>query len=228
VLRALATASGVVLADTLEDFEDLVRLFTRLRHRVPGGLRLGALSNAGYECVAIADRLGPFQLAGWTSDTVARLGAVLEGAHLGDIVSVRNPLDLTPILGDAEFEAAVRSVLEDPGVDVALVGCVPLTGTLNTLAAGPCHEEDFRRPDSVVQRLLALNQETAKPWVAVIDAGALYDPMALALEQGGVPTFRAADRALRLFSTWCAQRLRARPDGSTAAPTSPSAPARRA
>jgi acyl-CoA synthetase (NDP forming) len=217
VFRALAAASGVVLADTLEDFEDLVRLFTRLRDRVPAGLRLGALSNAGFECVAIADRLGPFQLASWTSDTMAQLGALLEHAHLGDIVTVRNPLDLTPILGAAEYATATRLVLEDSQVDVALVGCVPLTAALDTLPTGQCHDEDLERPDGLVTRLIELNRDVAKPWIAVVDAGPLYDPMALRLEQGGVPTFRTADRALRLFGAWCTQRLRALADGPAAA-----------
>ena len=63
VARALARAAGAVVADTLEDFEDLVRLFTRLRGRAPAGLRLAAVTNAGFEAVAIADRLGAFTLA---------------------------------------------------------------------------------------------------------------------------------------------------------------------
>jgi acyl-CoA synthetase (NDP forming) len=208
VFRGLAEASGVVLADSLEDFEDLVRLFTMLRDRLPDGLRLGALSNAGFECVAIADRLGPFQLAAWTQGTTSQLAATLDRARIGDIVSVRNPLDLTPILGDADYERVTRLVLEDPNVDVGLVGCVPLTGALHTLPAGPGHDDDLLRADGLVQRLLRIKPDVSKPWVAVVDAGRLYDPMVLLLEQGGVPTFRAADRALRLFGTWCTHRLR--------------------
>jgi acyl-CoA synthetase (NDP forming) len=179
---------------------------------VPSGLRLGAISNAGFECVAIADRLGPFQLGGWTQGTVEQLGATLERARLSDIVSVRNPLDVTPMLGDADFETVTRLILEDPNVDVGLVGCVPLTGALNTLPAGPCHDEDLRRTDGLVHRLLQVKRDVSKPWIAVVDAGSLYDPMAQMLEAGGLPTFRAADRALRLFAMWCAQRLRALPD----------------
>ena len=45
--------------------------------------------------------------------------------------------------------------------------------------------------------------------MAVVDAGALYDPLAALLEQGGVPTFRTADTALRLFNMFVAARLRA-------------------
>jgi acyl-CoA synthetase (NDP forming) len=214
VTRRVAEAAGALVAESLEDFEDLVRITTLLRGRDPRGPALGALSNAGYECVAIADALGPLRLARWGEATRDRLGAILERARLSHIVPVRNPIDLTPLLADADYEATARAVLEDPGVDVGVVGCVPLTPALATLAGGSGHDEDLGREDSIVSRLLRLRLEIAKPWVAVVDAGPLYDPMVRALEEGGVPTFRTADRALRLFGRWCAHRLRADPERS--------------
>jgi acyl-CoA synthetase (NDP forming) len=39
----------------------------------------------------------------------------------------------------------------------------------------------------------------------VIDSGPLYDPMALMLEQGGVPVFRKIDRAVRALAAFCAR-----------------------
>ncbi len=226
VARALAEAAGVIVAETLEDFEDLVRLFTALLGRSVSGFSLGALSNAGFETVAIADNLGPFRLPEYSETTTAALRAALERAGLAGIVAVRNPLDLTPILGDEGYETVVRRVLDDPAVDVGLVGCVPLTGALNTLAPAPGHGEDLAREDGIVKRLVRLAREGGKAWVAVVDAGPLYDPMSHALEEGGVPTFRAADRALRLFSRFCAARLEpsrraaagAAPGGLPAAP----------
>ena len=208
VARRLSEAAGAIVAETLDDFEDLVRLFTHLRGRRANGPQLGAVSNAGFECVAIADNLGAFELATWAPSTVEKLHAILERAHLSEIVSVRNPMDLTPILGDADYEAVVRTMLEDPGVDAGLVGCVPLTGALNTLASGIAHADDVAREDSVARRLVRLRDEMRKPWVAVVDSGPLYDPMVRVLENGGVPTFRTADRAMRLFGMWCAARLR--------------------
>jgi acyl-CoA synthetase (NDP forming) len=220
VTRRLAEAAGVVLAESIEDFEDLVRLFVLLRGHaaardagtrpagVPGqapagpGLRLGALSNAGFECVAIADNLGAFTLAGFAPDTAAALQQVLERARVAGIVRVQNPMDLTPIVGDADYAAIARLVLADPGVDLGLVGCVPMTQALNTLEPGEGHPEDLAREGSIANRLVQLWRETDKPWVAVVDAGRIYDAMAHRLEDGGVPTFRTADRALRLLNRW--------------------------
>jgi acyl-CoA synthetase (NDP forming) len=168
------------------------------------------MSNAGFECVAIADSLGALTLADWTPATRAALGAVLERARLADIVSVRDPIDVTPILGDQDFAEVARLILEDPATDLALVGCVPMTGALDTLARGEDHPDDVDREGSVASRLVRLFHASSKPWVAVVDAGRPYDRMAQRLEDGGVPTFRTADRALRLLGLWCAERLRPR------------------
>jgi acyl-CoA synthetase (NDP forming) len=208
VARRLAEAAGALVADSLEDFEDLVSLATALCRDEVRGLSLGVASNAGYECVAIADTLGPFRLAEWSGETRERLGAVLDRAGLAEIVAVRNPIDLTPILGDEGYEAVARAILEDPAVEVAVVGCVPMTPALATLASGPGHPDDLHAETSVVRRLARLRGEIAKPWAMVVDGGRLYDPMALALQDAGIPVFRTADRALRLLGRYCRHRLR--------------------
>lgn len=202
--RRLACDAGVVVADSLDAFDDLVRLFVRLRGRRATGPRLGAVTNAGFEAVAIADTLGPFRLADWAPRTQARMRDALTRARLQDIVTVHDPVDLTPMLDDAGYDEVFRAALEDPGVDLAVLGCVPLTQALVTLPAGPGHAEDLANPQGIVCRLVRLWHESAKPWVAVVDAGPAYDAMARTLEHGGVPVFRTADRALRALAGWYA------------------------
>ncbi len=200
--RRLAEAAGVVVADTLEDFEDLARLFLALRGRRPAGTRLGAMSNAGFECVAIADNLGAFTLADFAPATAAAMVEVLQRARIAEIVGVHDPMDLTPIMDDAGTEEILRLVLADPGVDLGIAGLVPLTQAYNSLAAGEAHGEDVTRDGSIAHRMVRLFRASEKPWVAVVDAGPLYDPMVALMEAGGVPVFRAADRALRLLDRW--------------------------
>jgi acyl-CoA synthetase (NDP forming) len=207
VTRGLAEAAGVVVAETIEDFDDLVRLFAAFDGRHVAGLRLGAISNAGFECVAMADALGGFELARLSEATTARIASALRRCRIDTVVDVHNPLDLTPMADDLTYEEAVRAVLEDPGVDVAVVGCVPLTGALTTLAPSPGHEEHVWRESSVAARLARCRGDKAS--VAVVDSGALYDPMADALEANGIPTFRTADRAVRVFERFCRARIRA-------------------
>jgi acyl-CoA synthetase (NDP forming) len=208
VTRALARQAGVLVAETLDDFEDLVKLFAMLRGRRVDGWRLGALSNAGFECVALADNLGRFELARFSAPTTERLHGIVKLAHAERLVEVRNPLDVTPMIADLEYDEIVRAVLADPHVDAAVVGCVPMTPALNTMPLRPtsAHAAAFGA-DSIVTRLAQLT-ETTKPWIAVVDAGAIYEPMIARLEAAGIPTFRTADRALRLFEIFCGERQR--------------------
>jgi len=214
ITRALALGAGIVVADTLEDFEDLVMLFDSFRGKRVRGLRLGALSNAGFECVALADNLGGFRFDPFTSQTVESVSKIFDKAGIAGIVDVHNPLDVTPMVNDETFERASRAVLEDENVDVGVIGCVPFTTELNTLPAGNGHSEDIRRDDSVARRMVGLYTAIDKPWVAVVDGGPLYFEMRQLLRRSGVPTFKTADRALRLFSVFCTKGIE-RPGDAT-------------
>jgi acyl-CoA synthetase (NDP forming) len=82
---------------------------------------------------------------------------------------------------------------------------VPFTAAQQTLpagaAAGPGAAEDLAAPGAIAPRLVDLWRRTTKAWVTVVDAGPRYDPLARALEAGGIPTFRTADAALRTLAT---------------------------
>jgi len=208
-MRALCAGAGVVTVESLDDFEDLVVLFSRLGRRTVSGWRLAAVSNAGFECVAIADSLGRFSLPAFSADAERRLREIFVRSRIDQVVDVHNPIDLTPMTGDEAYAQVVETLLDDEGADAVVVGVVPLTAALNTLPPGAGHREDLARAGGIVPRLGALCRDEGKPWLAVVDAGANYDPMARAIEAAGIPTFRSADRALRLFNVFCADRLRA-------------------
>jgi len=207
VTRELAQSAGVVVAESLQDYEDLIKLFTWLGDKAVGGWRLGAASNAGFECVVIADNLGRFDLPTFDEMTTERLESVFKKTRIDSVVDVHNPLDLTPMTGDASYEDVARAILYASNVDVAIFGCVALSPAMNTLPAGASHSEDLTRDDSFANRMIRLKHATIKPWVAVVDAGKVYDPLVAMLEAHQVPTFREADRALRLFNVFCAARM---------------------
>jgi acyl-CoA synthetase (NDP forming) len=207
VTRELCANAGVVVADTIADYEDLIMLFTCLRNKEVAGWRLGAMSNAGFESVAMADNLGRFHLEQFSADTDGKLHSAFKKLRIDTIVDVHNPLDLTPMTTDAGYEDVMRSMLGDENVDVGLVGCVPMTPALKTLAPGPDHPEDLRTEDGVIARMHKVKNSTPKAWVAVVDAGPIYDEMARLLKAHEIPTFRTADRAMRLFQRFCETRL---------------------
>ncbi len=203
VTKALFAQAGAVVVESLEEFDDALTTFALLRGKRAQGNRLGAVSNAGFECVAIADNLGVLELASFSPGSGPRLEAIFERARIEEIVDIHNPIDLTPGAGDAAYDESFRVILEDPNVDCGIVGIVPLTPTMNTLAAAPgLHGEDVRRDDSLAVRYGKLMLEGDKPWVAAVDAGVSYDPLASELERRGVPTFRTADRALKMLNIW--------------------------
>jgi len=207
VTRELCTNAGVVVADTIADYEDLIMLFTCLRNKEVAGWRLGAMSNAGFESVAMADNLGRFRVEQFTADTDGKLHSAFKKLRIDTIVDVHNPLDLTPMTTDAGYEDVMRSMLGDENVDVGLVGCVPMTPALKTLVPGPDHPEDLRAEDGVIARMRKVKDSTSKAWIAVVDAGPIYDEMAKRLKAHEIPTFRTADRAMRLFHRFCEARL---------------------
>ncbi len=202
VTRALLARAGAAVVETLDDFDDALTLFNAYAGKTARGGRLGALSNAGFECVAFADNLGALSIAEFDSRTRARLAQVIDSARIGEIVDAHNPLDITPMGDDAAYYDAFEAIIADPCVDVGIVGIVPLTARMNTLAAGAGHQEDVARDDSLPARYGALFARSTKPWVAVVDSGGLYDPLAAELDRRGVPTFRTADRALRMLNLW--------------------------
>ena len=205
---ALARAAGVLIAESMADFEDLLELAVRFSDRPLSGRSLGGLSNAGFECVALSDHLSWFSATDLAQGTVQELQNLLSCGGVDGLVEVRNPLDLTPMIGDELYARVVDVLLADPGVDVGVVGCVPLTGALETLPSGTEHGEDLYGSHSIASRLIDLWNRTTKPWIVVVDAGHQYDPLAQRLRMAGIPTFRTMDRAmerLEVYGRWVAQ-----------------------
>jgi acyl-CoA synthetase (NDP forming) len=203
VTRAFASTVGILEAGSLDDFDDLLRIAAALHHQPLNDARLAVMSNAGFECVAAADNLGALHLAELAPPTVRRLETIVGNSGLAAVTGVGNPLDLTPMAGDATFAAAGEAVLDDPGVDVAVIGCVPFTPSLSTLP------EQIGWRASLADRLARLGSHPT-PWIAVIDGGRQYDPFADHLETAGVPVLRAMDRAVRLLGQYAAVRGRPR------------------
>ncbi|MEZ4651193.1 MAG: hypothetical protein R3E97_20865 [Candidatus Eisenbacteria bacterium] len=85
---------------------------------------------------------------------------------------------------------------------------MPLTPALQTLEPGLTTPRDLRSSGGLAARLRWIAAESPKPWVAVVDGGARSDPFARLLSGSGIPTFRTADRAVRLLEVFATERLR--------------------
>jgi acyl-CoA synthetase (NDP forming) len=209
VFSTVLRDAGALLAERLPDFLGLIRLSLTLRDKQVRGSRLALMSNAGYEAVSLADWHAEgtgAAAASLAEPTRARLQAALRDARLDGLVNVQNPLDLTPMAGDALHEACARALLEDPGVDAAVFGTIPLTPHQKTLGPGLSKTDAFDAPDAYGPRMAALFRETSKPFAVVIDAGEHYGALVSSMEAAGLPVFDSADRAVVLLGRYLQSR----------------------
>ncbi len=212
VCEAALEEAGAWVAKDFNEFSDLLRLCTRFRGMKIKGNRVGALSNAGFEAVGMADaiKVGRAQIAlpSFEGTTHRKLEEILVQFKLDGLVDVKNPFDITPMAPDEAYAQLVGTILEDPKVDATLVGIVPLTPALQTLPGEAGARESVLNPTSVCQLLPQVAREKGKPVIVVIDSGEIFDPMEAALEEAGLPVFRSADRAMRALCRWMEIKVR--------------------
>ncbi|MCK7478785.1 MAG: hypothetical protein M0C28_16470 [Candidatus Moduliflexus flocculans] len=145
VMRALCASAGVVVAESLDDFEDLVVLFSALRPADGAGLA------ARRPCPTPGS-------SAWRSPTASGASRCRRSATMPSGRSRRSscaagstrsststiPIDLTPMTGDEAYADTVRALLDDDRFDAVVVGIVPLTAALNTLPPGAGHRRGPR------------------------------------------------------------------------------------
>jgi acyl-CoA synthetase (NDP forming) len=210
VCLAAAEQAGAMVTDTFKEFEQLLELSVALHGKTVRGVRLGALSNAGFETVGMADAIQGqryrVEIATLAEATRRRLGAVLGEHGLGGLVNARNPLDLTPMAKEDVYEGTVQVLLDTDEVDAVLVGVVPLTAALRTTS------QEIFGPGTLSDRLPRLFAATDKPMAVVVDSGPRYERLVHALRTAGVPVFRSADQAVRSLGRYLCHRIAVRPD----------------
>jgi acyl-CoA synthetase (NDP forming) len=222
VCQAAATQAGAIVTDTFKEFEQLLELSTALHDKTVAGRRVGAISNAGFETVGMADSIRgaryEVSMATLSDDSAERLTAALKAFKLDALVNARNPLDLTPMASDDAYEAAIRVLLDSPDIDALVVSVVPLTHAMRTTV------DEIAEDDSLAARLSGIFRMTDKPLIAVVDCGPLYDPYARLIRSQGVPCFRSCDQAIRSLGRYLCHRAphpegnrsTARTEGATA------------
>ena len=220
ICEAGALGAGALIAETFAEFEQLLELSAALHDNPVAGTRLGAVSNAGFETVGMADRVRAHRYEVQIPDlcelTRERLAATLKAHKLAGLVNVRNPLDLTPMAGEVVYETVARAFLDCPNIDALIVSVVPLTPALATTA------DEIAARVSLADILPRLAAESPKPIVAVIDSGSTYEPLVSKLRESHIPVFRAADQAVRSLGRYLCHRVAAQisphSDAASAAP----------
>lgn len=202
VAHSILRECGVIMAESLQEFENYIRNLCYLEKKSIKGNKVGLISNAGFESVIMCDSLKneqKLELAQFSSQTLKKLSEILTPQGIERIQDVKNPLDVTPVADDFTFARCVELILEDSNVDCAVVSPVPMTPAMQTLEASSYHQEDLTQKGSIPLRLAEIFHKTNKPFLVNIDSGAIYDPMVNLLDKSGVPTFRHCDEAVKFL-----------------------------
>jgi acyl-CoA synthetase (NDP forming) len=193
--------AGAYIARSFNEFTAAMNLAALLHRFKFQGRGLAALSNAGFEAVGMADSLDEksgFTLPELAPTTQASLRKVLKKARIDSLVTIRNPLDITPMAPDQVYASCLDSLLSDPSIGAAIVGVVPHTPALKSLPPGldESGRDSLDNPQSLHHLLPKIIERHQKPVVVVVDAASGYDSLAAAIEEHGIPCFRSADFAL--------------------------------
>ncbi len=212
VCESCVHQAGAIVAKTFTGFEGLLMLAHYLKDKKISGNRIAAICNAGYETVGIADNiLGEdyrLKLAALHPDTIAAITASLKQGRLESLVDVHNPLDVTPMANEKVYEESIRAMLDDTNVDAVIAAIVPMTPVMETLP-GDTSKNVFYSKKNIVNRISKIAAKHKKPLIMVIDSGPLYDPLATALQEKGLPVFRSADQAVWVLGKYI-QGIRSR------------------
>lgn len=117
---ALFHQTGVVRVDTLAELFDLADVFAS--QPLPGGDRVAIIGNSGGPGILAADACtgAGLEIVTLHEDTRTQLRTLLGGN-----AAVANPIDMVASATPAHYEAAIRLVLADPGVDSVIVIFTP-------------------------------------------------------------------------------------------------------
>jgi acetyltransferase len=167
--------AGVFRADTAEQMFDWARALEACP--LPVGRRAAVLTNAGGPGVIAADALeaGGMELARLSGTTRKALAGLLPPAAGTD-----NPVDMLASAAPAEYAGCLKLLLDDPGVDSALVILPP---------------PPMFTAESVAQVLIPLIRDSGKPVLVALMGSTLIESAKEAFELAGLPTYPFPERA---------------------------------
>lgn len=189
-VSALLEQCGVLRANTIEELFDIARALAR--SPLPAGPRVGIVTNAGGPAIMATDaciNLG-LRLAQLAPATVAELRSFLPAE-----ASFGNPVDMIASAGAEAYGRTLAAVLDDPGVDMAMViNVTPL----------------LANPIDIMHEIAAATHERAKPTLAVVMAtDDFYQELELRRDLPPVYRFpESAALALAMLARYAAWRRR--------------------
>jgi predicted CoA-binding protein len=212
VFESVLRQAGAMVAEDVDVFDDLLYVAGALHHKAIGGNRVGGISGAGFEAVGIADSTQTetfgLEMGELTPATVAKVQQILVDKKLDSLVTVRNSIDINPGADDECHLAITEAFAQDPNIDAVVVGMDPTAPSVMGLAESKLRPGwDINNPKSSLFLMPPIVERNAKPIIAIVDGGPLYDSMAGGLMDKGVCVFRNCFRGTRALARYVEARL---------------------
>src|SRR5581483_10304157 len=196
-VEALFEQAGVIRTNTLMGMFDVVAMLST--QPIPGGPRVGVVTNAGGPGILLADacEANGLTLPALSEETLRELASFLPArAGFG------NPIDMTATAGPDEYERTIAAVGADSNVDSLVAINVPITEGLRARIGEGIARGAARVPAH--KPVLAVPLSSQWPPV-VLNAGA----------RGQVPCYAFPENtAMVLAAAWRYARWRSRPRGN--------------
>ncbi|MCX5791555.1 MAG: acetate--CoA ligase family protein [Elusimicrobia bacterium] len=158
------------------------------------------ISNAGFEAAGMADGVTARLTAHMGEAVAAEMHATLKEFSLDSLVDAKNPLDITPMAPDAAIGGVVRTALASDEFSGALVSMIPLTVMMNTLPKGGDWPDDLEK--SFLKDAGAAARAARKPLIFCVACGSRFEPYCAYAQALGLPVFRSADRAAKMYGVY--------------------------
>ena len=204
--------AGAIVAEDLSAFDDLFYIAGALHKKEIRGKRLGAISGAGFEAVAMADSIESdtfaMEMGALEPGTVKRVEEILVAKRLDALVEVRNPIDINPGADDEAHLQITEAFLQDPNIGAVVVGLDPTAPSVRALEESKLRPGyDIKDLKSTVHLMPPIVDRNDKPIIGIVDGGKLYDAMCAGLMDQGVCVFRNSARGTRALVRYIEARL---------------------
>lgn len=178
--QAAFEQAGVIEVTTLADLFDISMGFAHLP--LPKGPRVAIITNGGGPAALVSDGLSPngLQMADISPETQEALRP-----HLNPAAQLANPVDMLGAADAPEYSVALKAVLADPNVDMAVAILVP-QATVN--------------PDAIAQAICDQAKGQDKPVIAVFVGEWSTKKAREILHTNGIPMYTGPETPGRVFS----------------------------
>ncbi len=187
---AIFEQAGIIRVDTIDELFDFATAFAckkesalgKVIRKIPGGRRIAIVTNAGGPGILATDMTmsSGLELAKFSPETIEVLKS-----HLPAAANIHNPVD---VIGDADYdryEQALAAVINDDGVDGALVILTP---------------QSMTDAEGTAKAIVKIARRSSKPilscFMGIVDvsAGVKY------LQEYGYPVYKFPENAAKSFA----------------------------